>query len=42
LIIWVNHSSVIEKNLEYLRRLRKPAFVYEVSTSARGVFYALE
>ena len=42
LIIWVNRSSVIEKNLEYLRRLHKPTFVYEASATTRGVFYALE
>lgn len=40
--IWVNHSSVIEKNLEYLRRLHKHTFVYEVSSIIRGAFYALE
>jgi hypothetical protein len=31
-IIWVNQSSVIAENLERLRRLEKPALVYEYST----------
>ena len=43
LIIWVNRSSVIAKNLEYLKKLRKPAFVYETSSSwAQSDFYALD
>ncbi len=32
IIIWVNNSSVIAENLERLKRLNKPAFVYEYST----------
>jgi hypothetical protein len=31
-IIWVNQSGVIAENLERLRRLGKPTFVYEYST----------
>ena len=31
-IIWVNQSSVIAENLERLKRLGKPTFVYECST----------
>jgi hypothetical protein len=31
-IIWVNQSSVIAENLERLKRLGKPTFVYEYST----------
>ena len=32
IIIWVNQSSVIAENLERLKRLGKPTFVYEYST----------
>lgn len=32
IIIWVNNSGVIAENLERLRRLEKPTFVYEYST----------
>lgn len=32
IIIWVNSSSVIAKNLEQLKNLGKPTFVYEYST----------
>jgi hypothetical protein len=32
IIIWVNESSVIAENLERLKRLGKPTFVYEYST----------
>lgn len=32
IIIWVNNSSVIAENLERLKRLDKPTFVYEYST----------
>ena len=32
IIIWVNGSGVIAKNLEYLKRLGKPTYVYELST----------
>ena len=31
-IIWVNQSSVIAENLERLKKLGKPTFVYEYST----------
>ena len=31
-IIWVNDSSVIANNLEILKRLGKPTFLYEYST----------
>jgi len=31
-IIWVNKSSVIAQNLERLKRLNKPTYVYECST----------
>jgi hypothetical protein len=31
-IIWVNNSSVIAQNLERLKRLNKPTYVYEYST----------
>ena len=30
--IWVNNSSVIDNNLEILKRLGKPTFLYEYST----------
>jgi len=33
IVIWVDGSSVIAENLERLRRLGKPTFVYEYSTS---------
>ncbi len=32
IIIWVNNSGVIAKNLELLKRLNKPTYVYECST----------
>ena len=32
IIIWVNGSGVIAKNLEYLKRQGKPTYVYELST----------
>lgn len=32
IIIWVNKSSVIAQNLELLKRLNKPTYVYEYST----------
>ena len=32
IIIWVNGSGVIAKNLEYLKRLGKSTYVYELST----------
>ncbi|NQT08951.1 hypothetical protein HQ586_07735 [Candidatus Bathyarchaeota archaeon] len=32
IIVWVNGSGVIAKNLEYLKRLGKPTYVYELST----------
>jgi len=42
LIIWVNHSSVIQNNLEYLKRRRKSTFVYEsLSSGDQGRFYSL-
>jgi hypothetical protein len=31
-VIWVNNSSVIANNLELLKRLGKPTFLYEYST----------
>jgi hypothetical protein len=31
IIIWVNRSSQIASNLEYLKDLRKPTFIYEIS-----------
>ena len=34
IIIWVNQSSVIAENLERLKRLGKPTFVYECSTKS--------
>lgn len=33
IIIWVNHSSVIATNLERLKILGKPTFLYEYSTT---------
>jgi len=42
LVIWVNGSNVIKGNLDYLRRLHKPVFVYEVTSTEKGTFYALE
>lgn len=32
IIIWMNGSGVIAKNLEYLKRQGKPTYVYELST----------
>lgn len=32
LAIWVDHSGVIAENLELLKRLGKPTFLYEAST----------
>jgi hypothetical protein len=32
MIIWVDSSGVIAENLERLKRLGKPTFVYEYST----------
>lgn len=32
IIIWVNGSGVIAKNLEYLKRQGKPTYVFELST----------
>ena len=32
IVIWVNRSSVIANNLELLKRLGKPTFLYEYST----------
>lgn len=32
IIIWVDKSSVIAENLEYLKKLGKPTYVYECST----------
>jgi len=32
IIIWTDNSSVIAENLELLKRLRKPTFLYEYST----------
>ena len=32
IIIWVNNSGVIAENLELLKRLGKPTFLYEYST----------
>jgi len=32
IIIWTNNSGVIAGNLELLKRLRKPTFLYEYST----------
>ncbi len=32
IVIWVNNSSVIAENLERLKRLNKPTFVYKYST----------
>ncbi|UCD45313.1 MAG: hypothetical protein JSV27_02095 [Candidatus Bathyarchaeota archaeon] len=32
IIVWVNNSGQIAKNLELLKRLNKPTFVYELST----------
>jgi hypothetical protein len=31
-VIWVNNSGVIANNLELLKRLGKPTFIYELST----------
>jgi hypothetical protein len=43
LIIWVNRSGVIAKNLEYLKRTHKPAFVFETYTmKSQQNFYALD
>ena len=36
IIIWVNGSGVIAKNLEYLKRQGKPTYVYELSTKDGG------
>lgn len=42
LIVWVDSSSVIAKNIDYLRRLRKPTFIYEASRRpGKSRFYAL-
>ncbi|MFB0503876.1 MAG: hypothetical protein ACETWE_08590 [Candidatus Bathyarchaeia archaeon] len=32
IIIWVNNSGVIAENLELLKRLKKPTFLYEYSS----------
>ena len=32
LVIWINNSGVIAENLERLKRLGKPTFLYETST----------
>ena len=32
IIIWADNSGVIAENLELLKRLRKPTFIYEYST----------
>jgi len=32
IVIWMNNSSVIAKNLELLKRLGKPTFLYECSS----------
>jgi hypothetical protein len=36
IIIWVNNSSVIAENLERLKSLGKPTFMYECSTRDNG------
>jgi hypothetical protein len=35
-IIWVNNSGVIAENLELLKRLRKPTFLYEYSSESNA------
>jgi hypothetical protein len=35
-IIWVNNSGVIAENLELLKRLRKPTFLYEYSSETNA------
>jgi len=43
IIIWVDSSSVIAENLEYLKKLGKPTYVYEYSTkSGEGKFGPLD
>jgi hypothetical protein len=37
LIIWMNHSGVIAENLERLRRLRKPTYLYECTSTTDTV-----
>ncbi len=32
IVIWMNHSGVIAKNLERLKRLGKPTYLYECSS----------
>lgn len=36
-IIWINNSGVIAENLELLKRLGKPTFIYEYSTITHSV-----
>lgn len=35
IIIWVNNSGVIGKNLELLKKLSKPTFIYEYNTKSK-------
>ncbi|MFW9873311.1 MAG: hypothetical protein ACFFG0_09430 [Candidatus Thorarchaeota archaeon] len=41
IVIWQNSSSVIAENLEYLKKLGKPTFLYEYDSSD-GTFHAGE
>lgn len=36
-VIWMNHSGVIAENLELLKRLRKPTYLYECSSDTDQV-----
>jgi hypothetical protein len=43
IIIWVNDSSVIARNLDLLKKLRKPTIIYEYSTHTRtGKFSTID
>lgn len=37
IIIWQNHSSVIAENLERLKRLKKPTYLYEYNSKNQTV-----
>jgi len=37
IVIWMNNSSVIAKNLELLKRLGKPTYLYECSSETNEV-----
>ena len=37
IVIWMNHSGVIAENLELLKRLQKPTFLYECSSETNEV-----